>query len=145
MNPIQNQWRGRRLAGLTFTNNHQLGSQNLGRRIGGRQTRRDGTTELQIAACKVLRGEVERPLPGLNLPFEVRFSRSVEIHERACVLQLYNQGMVATNQFRPRFDGGMQTLTGSTRSFCTSRFIKCHIKVGRPTSWFMRRVSLKGR
>jgi hypothetical protein len=79
-----------------------VGSQNIGRGIG----RRDGATGLQITACKVFRGEMERPFTTGNRSFEVCFRGTVEIHERARVLQLYDQGMVAVDQLRANVKEG---------------------------------------
>ena len=91
----------------------------------GGETTLDGGTELQIAAGKVLRGKEELPLSSGNGPFDIGFCGSVEVHDSASILQLWNQNqgdgcrksVLSSDGVRKAFNGRMQLLTGSTRSF----------------------------
>ena len=72
--------------------------------------------KLRITVSKELRREGEQPVPVAYSIFELSFHASVEVHHSASILQLCNRRMILVGKFRPRFDGGKQQLTGSTRS-----------------------------
>ena len=54
----------------------------------GRLTKRDGVSELQIAASEILRRKMEWPFSGRNCRFTIGLDGSVEVNDSAGIFQL---------------------------------------------------------